>query len=94
MGAYSVIQVRASRSVKGCGTSVQAITCSSFIISVNAWMSSSSNGRRTNRSVLMEMSGKVLIMRRSVTFENFEGLLNCPACSMKAPNRTTGPHSP
>lgn len=29
--------------------------------------SSSSSARRTNRSVLMEMSGKVLVMRRSVT---------------------------
>ncbi|GHE44117.1 hypothetical protein GCM10017771_64160 [Streptomyces capitiformicae] len=69
------------------------MTISSFIISAKASMSSSSNGRRTNRSVLMEMSGKVLIMRRSVTFENFESLLNCPACSMKALNRTTGVHS-
>ncbi|CAM5744799.1 hypothetical protein SHIRM173S_10785 [Streptomyces hirsutus] len=68
-GACSVIQVRAACSVKGWGTSVQAATCSSFIISVRGGTSSASRGRSTNRSVLMEMLGKVLlVMRRSVTF--------------------------
>ncbi|GKQ40395.1 hypothetical protein ALMP_69210 [Streptomyces sp. A012304] len=61
--------MRAPSSVKGWGTAVQAVTCSSFIISARAGTSSSSRGRSTNRSVLMEMVGKVLVMRRSVTFE-------------------------
>ena len=62
-----MIQVCAASSEKGCGTSVQAPTCSSFIISARAGTSSVSKGRSTNRSVLMEMLGKVLVMRRSVT---------------------------
>lgn len=66
-GASSSIQVRAPSSVKGWGTSVQAAICSSFIIADRAVTSSSSKARRTNRSVLMEMLGKVLVMRRSVT---------------------------
>lgn len=69
-GAYSSIQLRAAASVKGCGTDVQAATCSSFIISVKAGMSSSSRGRSTNRSVFREMSGKVFVMRRSVTIRD------------------------
>ncbi|GGS02846.1 hypothetical protein GCM10010252_46940 [Streptomyces aureoverticillatus] len=58
----------------GWGAAVQAVTSSSFIISAYAVMSASSNGRSTNRSVLMEMSGnpeepeEAVVMRRSITF--------------------------
>ncbi|GAA1362528.1 hypothetical protein GCM10009612_39490 [Streptomyces beijiangensis] len=42
------------------------MTISSFIMSVSDGMSASSKGRSTNRSVLMEMSGKVLVMCCSI----------------------------
>lgn len=42
------------------------MTSSSFIISMYAGTSAMSKGRSTNRSVLMEMSGKVDFMRSSM----------------------------
>lgn len=62
-GAILRTQRSASVVVYGWGTDVQAVTISSFIISVSAGMSASSKGRSTNRSVLMDTSGKVVVMR-------------------------------
>ncbi len=42
------------------------MTASSFIISMCAGMSAISKGRITNLSVLMEMDGKVVVMRSSM----------------------------
>lgn len=48
------------------GASVHAVTSSSFIISMYAGTSAMSKGRSTNLSVLMEMDGKVVVMRSSM----------------------------
>src|ERR1044072_2296811 len=66
-GASRIAWSRASRGVYGWGARLQVMTSSSFIMSVRAGRSASSNGRSTSRSLLMEMSGKVDVMRRSVT---------------------------
>lgn len=86
-GASSATQVRAESSVKGWGTGVQATTSSSFIISVRAGTSSSSRGRSTNRSVLRETSGKVFVMRHSVTFRDHR-----PAELPSMQHQSTQPH--
>ncbi|GFN02624.1 hypothetical protein Smic_11800 [Streptomyces microflavus] len=65
-GAILRTQRSASTWVYGCGPSVHAVTISSFIISMYAGMSAMSKGRITNLSVLMEMDGKVVVMRSSM----------------------------